>query len=79
MDARNVVVDDLCLIHLAFVSLEERVRRNRLWREYKLSEADSTFVNQSVRNDGTNQVKAELLDMLSKGTITAPAWLAGQF
>ncbi len=79
MDARNIVVDDLCLIHLAFVSLEERVRRNRLWREYKLSEADSTFVNQSVRNDGTEQVKAELLDMLNKGTIAAPAWLSGQF
>jgi len=79
MDTRNVVVDDLCLVHLAFVSLEERVRRNRLWREYTLTEADSTFVNQSVRNDGTDQVKAELMDMLSKGTIVAPAWLSGQF
>jgi hypothetical protein len=50
-----------------------------LWREYTLTEADSTFVNQSVRNDGTDQVKIELLDMLSKGTIVAPAWLSGQF
>jgi len=79
MDTRNIVVDELCLVHLAFVSLEERVRRNRLWREYTLTEADSTFVNQSVRNDGDDQVKAEMLAMLNKGTIAAPAWLAGQF
>lgn len=79
MDTRNVVVDELYLIHLAFVSLEERVRRNRVWRDYALTEADATFVNQSVRNDGEEQVRQELITMLDQGTVATPAWLAGQF
>lgn len=79
MDKRNVVVDDLYLVHLAFVSLEERVRRNRAWREYDLTEADATFVNQSVRNNGVNQVRDELIKMVDQGTIETPAWMSGQF
>ncbi len=78
-EQENVVLDDLYLIHLAYVSLEESARRNRHWKNYALTEGDAQTVYRAHRSESRETVTAHFLELLSPGSVAAPSWLLGQF
>ena len=73
--------DDFIMIHLAFVSINERYRRNQLFYHLNRTENELKIVGAGKTDtfDSIDKIKIGLDDML-KDTITVlPDWAIGQF
>nr|WP_321271296.1 glycosyltransferase family 2 protein [uncultured Tolumonas sp.] len=78
-DLETVIVPDLYLVHLAHISLAEKLRRNKVWMNYNLSKSDSEFVTNQHRQTDNERTKEDLQLMLQTDTIDLPEWIKGQF
>ena len=76
---KNIICDDLYLIHLAYVSIEESARRNSFWKSYSATEGDIQTVYQAHRSASIPEVTAYFRKLITKQLIAAPEWLRGQF
>jgi hypothetical protein len=73
------VAPHLCLIHLALVSVSERLARNRLWKSYASSASDQSFVDHQQRFLTEHEVRSDMRGRISEGFEPLPDWLKGQF
>lgn len=72
-------VPELALIHLAQVSVGERLARNRRWHAYPSSSSDRAYVDHRRRFLTEEEVAADLRTMIHAGSVPLPDWLLGQF
>jgi hypothetical protein len=73
------VAQDFCLIHLALVSLAERLARNRQWKSYALSASDQSYVDHEQRYLTEEPVRNDMMRRINEGFEPLPDWLKGQF
>jgi hypothetical protein len=78
-DSKSHRIENLFLIHLAYASVEERVRRNQSWQSYVSSGADSRFVSQLQRSSSEQLVINELREMLKSQPFDCTGWFDGFF
>jgi len=73
--------DDFIMIHLAFVSLKERYRRNKLFYDIKRTNNELKIVGAGKTDtfDTIEKIKNGIDNMLKQDVVVMPDWIKGQF
>ena len=75
------IIKGLCMIHLANVSIGERIRRNLNWQGYLSSEGDVSVIDHNSRKTKETEIRREISEMKknNKQQIKIPEWMIGIF